>query len=307
MTRKPHNLKNLPIILICIVVIEIAIYRSIVIPSYSLKDPLWNQFQTPKPFVYEKMRTPKGNHPEFLKFRNEGWIDAGIMPTFLGYDPCSMTSDLVMPSIVDMVYARANGKVRDGKFSLRSESEVIGWDRELLEARGCQIPKAYLTSNSEIVTTQEEAARALKASNNLYSKPVIIIPNFIDNKNKQCAQLESSVNVIGFSPNKIGMTVSNNSKCDAWLLYLDAYAPDWKAYIDGKETNVYRGNIGFKAVQVPPGKHNVQMKYLPMKVMWGFGILVFFEIVGIFIVSGFLIHKAIEPLKRDGTEQRSHP
>jgi hypothetical protein len=296
-SRKPHHLKNLSVILVCIVVIEIAIYRSIVIPHYSLKDPLWNQFQTPKPFVYQKIRTPKDNYPEFIKFRNEGWIDAGIMPVFLGHDPCSMTSDLVMPSIVDMVYARANGKVREGKFSLRSGYEVIGWGRQLLESSGCQRPKAYLTSNPEIVNTQEEAARAMKASINLYSKPVIIAPYFMDNKNKQCAQVESPVNVIGFSPNKIEMTVNNNSKCDGWLLYLDAYAPDWKAYIDGKETNIYRGNIGFKAVQVSPGKHNVQMKYLPMKVMWGFGVLVFLGIVGIFIVSGFLIHNSVEPLK----------
>jgi hypothetical protein len=49
------------------------------------------------------------------------------------------------------------------------------------------------------------------------------------------------------------------------------------------------------------------MDYLPMKVMWGFGVLIFFEIVSIFIVSGFLIHKAVEPLKRDGPEKRSHP
>ena len=200
-----------------------------------------------------------------------------------------------------MVYIKidifADTCAREGKFSLRSGYEVIGWDRQLLEASGCQRPQAYLTTNPEIVNTQEEAARAMKTSINLYSKPLIIAPYFMDNKNKQCVQVESPANVIGFSPNKIEMTVNNNSKCDGWLLYLDAYAPDWKAYIDGKETNIYRGNIGFKAVRVSPGKHNVQMKYLPIKVMWGFGILVFFEIVGIFIVSGFLIHKAVEPLK----------
>ena len=102
------------------------------------------------------------------------------------------------------------------------------------------------------------------------------------------------------------MKVNNNSQCDAWLLYLDAYAPDWKAYIDGKETNIYRGNIGFKAVQVSPGKHNVQMKYLPMKVMWGFGILTVFEIVGIFIISIFLVYKGVVPFKPDGSSERSH-
>jgi len=47
----------------------------------------------------------------------------------------------------------------------------------------------------------------------------------------------------------------------------------------------------------------VQIKYLPMKIMWGFEALVFLEIVGIFIVSDFLIHRAVEQLKRDATEK----
>jgi len=72
MTRNPHHLKNLPMILVCIVVLEIATYRSIIIPHYFLKDPLWNQFKTPKPVLYQKVRTFKDSHPEFLKFKNEG-------------------------------------------------------------------------------------------------------------------------------------------------------------------------------------------------------------------------------------------
>ena len=34
------------------------------------------------------------------------------------------------------------------------------------------------------------------------------------------------MNEIGFSPHEIEMAVSNNSKCDAVRLYLDAYTPD---------------------------------------------------------------------------------
>jgi hypothetical protein len=50
----------------------------------------------------------------------------------------------------------------------------------------------------------------------------------------------------------------------------------------------------------------VQIKYLSMKVMWGFEALGFLGIVGIFIVSGFLIHRAVEQLKRDATDKESY-
>ncbi len=134
-----------------------------------------------------------------------------------------------------------------------------------------------------------------------------IFPSPGSTKPRGISQDQSSImNVIGFSPNKIEMTVSNNSKCDSWLLYLDAYAPDWKAYIDGKETDIYRGNIGFKAVHVSPGVHNVQMKYLPLQVMWSFGFLILIEVIGIFVMTGLLIRKAVEPLKKCCANSTDH-
>jgi len=115
------------------------------------------------------------------------------------------------------------------------------------------------------------------------------------------------VNVIGFSPNQIEMKVNNDSKCEAWLIYLDAYAPDWKATIDGNDTAIYRANIGFKAIRVSPGVHNVQMKYLPLQVMWSFWLLIPIEVIGIFVMSGLLIRKAVEPLKGDGLRKEVVP
>jgi hypothetical protein len=189
---------------------------------------------------------------------------------------------------------------------LREGYGFIKWDPVLLKASGCQRPKAYLAFDAEIVGTQKEAAQAFKISKNLYLKPVIIAPNFINKQNKQCFHSESSVEVIGFSPNQIEMKINNNSNCEGWLLYLDAYAPDWKATIDGNPTEVYRANIGFKAIRISQGTHDVQMRYFPLQVMWGFALMIPIEVISIFVMAGWIIRKAIEPLNEDYVRKENH-
>jgi len=39
------------------------------------------------------------------------------------------------------------------------------------------------------------------------------------------------------------------------------YKPGWKAFIDGKETEIIKSNYAFRGVVVPKGKHNVEFKY----------------------------------------------
>jgi uncharacterized membrane protein YfhO len=39
------------------------------------------------------------------------------------------------------------------------------------------------------------------------------------------------------------------------------YAPCWKAFIDGQETEIYMTDFAFRSVVVPKGKHTVEFKY----------------------------------------------
>ena len=56
------------------------------------------------------------------------------------------------------------------------------------------------------------------------------------------------------------------------LVILDAYAPGWTATIDGRPVPLLRANGVFRAISLPPGRHEVECRYLPASLRWGGGL-----------------------------------
>lgn len=54
-----------------------------------------------------------------------------------------------------------------------------------------------------------------------------------------------------------------------WLLLADSHYPGWKAYIDGKETALYAGQVLGKSVQLPAGQYLLTFKYQPQSFRLG--------------------------------------
>ena len=61
-----------------------------------------------------------------------------------------------------------------------------------------------------------------------------------------------------------------------YLVLTDTFYPGWKAYLDGKETAVLRGNYLFRAVQVPAGQHSVVYRYEPISFALGLACFLLF-------------------------------
>ncbi len=68
--------------------------------------------------------------------------------------------------------------------------------------------------------------------------------------------------LISYRSNKVTLEYIANR--DAFLYLSDTYYPGWRAYVDGKETKIYRANLAFRAIKVPGGRHTVVFKYVPM-------------------------------------------
>ncbi len=72
------------------------------------------------------------------------------------------------------------------------------------------------------------------------------------------------------SPNKIMLQIQSDAP--GWLMLADTWYPGWEANIDGQATSIYRANYLFRAVQVPPGSHQIAFAYRPFWFYFGLGL-----------------------------------
>lgn len=73
--------------------------------------------------------------------------------------------------------------------------------------------------------------------------------------------VNGTINILGFDPNSLLLEV--NSEADCLLYYSDGFDRSWRAFIDGKESRIYRANMAFKAVILEKGRHTVRFVYDP--------------------------------------------
>jgi hypothetical protein len=73
----------------------------------------------------------------------------------------------------------------------------------------------------------------------------------------------------------------------AWFFLADANYPGWNAYLDGHEIPVYSAQILGKAVPVPPGRHQLSIRFRPMSFYIGLTVsLVTVLVTAIALVRG---------------------
>lgn len=64
---------------------------------------------------------------------------------------------------------------------------------------------------------------------------------------------------VRFRPNELSLKVALGNA--QWMIYSDAWHPDWKATVDGQVVSVYKANLAFKAVYLGPGVHHVALHF----------------------------------------------
>jgi uncharacterized membrane protein YfhO len=66
------------------------------------------------------------------------------------------------------------------------------------------------------------------------------------------------------------------------LLLSDTYAAGWSCRVDGAPAHILRANYLFRAVEVPAGRHEVELRYRPRGLVVGMG----FTAVGLLALAG---------------------
>lgn len=154
----------------------------------------------------------------------------------------------------------------DGRFSLYEYKKAL--------------PRVFLVDSYEVIDQPlVELQTVYKKENNLRQTL------FLEEKvplGKSPDILSGNATISMYLPNEI--TITTNANKDSLVFLSDTYYPGWKAFVDAKETKIYRADYAFRAAVVPKGKHIVRFVYQPMS----FTIGLFLTIIGLIILPGIL-------------------
>ncbi len=66
---------------------------------------------------------------------------------------------------------------------------------------------------------------------------------------------KGNATITQYSENRV--VIKTQNVADGFLVFSDAYYPTWKAFIDGKETKIYKTDFALRGIFVPKGEHEI--------------------------------------------------
>ena len=182
-----------------------------------------------------------------------------------------------MLDITGVKYIFALHQEQNPKLLEKANLELVWTDNiyDIFENK-TEVPRFFLTQTYTVENDKQKIVNLLYDDN--FDHQTIILEE--DPQIKKTGQT-GKVNLISYQPEIVKFAVDGQS--DSLLYLSDNYFPGWKAYINGKETKIYRANYAFRAVVVPPGTNQVIFSYEPKSVIAG-GLLSGIGII-IFIIS----------------------
>jgi len=157
-----------------------------------------------------------------------------------------------------LLYATTNASVPAletflGVSQFTAEDKVIHWKPRrnfLAFATGGQTP--VFADDTEILRAM--AAPGFDAARSVY------LPTPASAQTAVTNSAGVQVQVTQIRAHEILLTVEADAP--AWVVVAQAFYHPWKAYVDGKPAKLWRANYAFQAVEVPAGRHAVQMEYV---------------------------------------------
>jgi hypothetical protein len=155
------------------------------------------------------------------------------------------------------------------------DPEVLGHLRLLTEDGQIQVyenldclPRAFVVHQVHVQPDGESVLQALQDPSLDLASEIVLEksppPKFVPTQSLQAG--EEKCDVIRYEGNHV--RILTRTRNDGFLFLSDTYYPDWKAYVDGAETEIYRADYAFRAVYLSAGQHVVEFVYEPRTFRW---------------------------------------
>jgi hypothetical protein len=180
------------------------------------------------------------------------------------------------------------------------------WAKQVFESEGIYVyqnlaylPRAFPVYSWQVVKDENKILAELK-NPEFDIRKKILLPETPPNVFSDTAMIPSE----GVIPAKVYDNKINSFKVDVemqqdgFLFLSENYYPAWKAYVDGKETKIYRADYLFRAVYLNKGKHEVNFVFDsgPYKVGKTFTLLtslLLLVIFGFYSIKGYVVKKTV--------------
>jgi hypothetical protein len=165
----------------------------------------------------------------------------------------------------------------NAKYLIASKEVVLDWEKYApvfdadpalnvyLNRRA--LPRALVVHRAIAVPDHEAAFRALHVPGFDPAASVVIEGG----KSLDVTPLApATISFEAFNTNEIQLQVDTST--DGYLVLSEVWYPGWQATVDGRPGPVLRANYAFRAVRLPPGKHQVRLTFAPRS--WRIGLTI---------------------------------
>ncbi|MDI6689732.1 MAG: YfhO family protein [Actinomycetota bacterium] len=126
------------------------------------------------------------------------------------------------------------------------------------------LPRAFLIHRWEVLKGKKEIFGKLKSEN--FDPRHVAVLEKIPSLPKKDEVLSGPVGrdyvrITVYEPNEIKLLVNSRGRC--LLLLSEVFCSGWKAYVDGKETEILRANYILRSIPLSSGSHKIQLVYRP--------------------------------------------
>lgn len=212
----------------------------------------------------------------FFRIENRGnalppnFGDVFHLHGILGYSATMLKDyyEFVFMKPTSRVYDLLNVRYIVSKESIEEAKLVHDGEIKVYE-RSTYFPRAWVVCGIEVIKRPSVLAQRLMSEDFDPQQAVILMespPNFVSMLTGR-KEGESACEITKHSPNEIVLNVETTA--DGFLVLSEIYYPGWKAYIDGRESKIYKANYIFRALYLTRGSHTVIFKYEPASFQTG--------------------------------------
>lgn len=203
-------------------------------------------------WMYHTIESVGGYSPAKIKIYQE-ILDSCL---YKGSDP-AFPLNMNIVNMLNTKYIIAQGRLPEDRFQIVAYDQQKGFVTHLNPEYQ---PRAFFVDNILVAKNKNEVFSILNSATFNSKKTAVL-------EKEPAAPVKkpdsSYIKFLTYKSNHIEIEAFSDVE-NALLVFSEVYYPaGWKAFIDGKETEIYKTNYILRSILVPSGKHKIELKFDP--------------------------------------------